>query len=109
MWKVVFHLNEDIERHCMKLELDFNWIGIQFDMKLHSIQFKFCSTRLNWIELNWMKYKQRCWKFACEHDVQEKENMKNAQFEKTPFHASLLGNKLNRLQFGTIQVTTYDL
>jgi len=56
-----------------------------------------------------MKYKQRCWKFACEHDVQEKENMKNAQFEKTPFHASLLGNKLNRLQFGTIQVTTYDL
>jgi hypothetical protein len=83
-----------------------NWNSISYEIAFNSIQILFNKIELNLI---YMKLLKSCWKFACQRGVRKEENTKNAQFEKTPFHASLLGNKLNRLQFGTIQVTTYDL
>jgi hypothetical protein len=69
-------LNENIEWHCLQLELNWNSIEIQFNLfELNQLD----ST----IGLKFNKWKMRC-KFV--------KRVWRHKYEKTLFHASLLGN-----------------
>jgi hypothetical protein len=105
----------------LNLTLHANWIEFDIACKLNwiwivhwnSIQFRLIELYLNLIELysnsiekkwneNWWK---SCWKFACEYCV-GKKTLKRHKSKNMQFHASLLGNGLNKFEFGTTQVMT---
>ncbi len=101
MWKLSFILNENIEWHCMQIELNLDWNEI---LKLNSNTLSWIDFQLNWKEMG-CKLVEKVLKI-CKHEYDvEKNNIRQYRSRKTSFHASLLGNGLNILQFGIVQVT----
>jgi hypothetical protein len=60
MWKLSFILNENIEWHCMQIELNLDWNEI---LKLNSNMLSWIEFQLNWKEMG-CKLMRKYWKFA---------------------------------------------
>ncbi len=78
MWKLSYILNENIKCHCMQIELNLNWIQIQL--------------KRNGLQIGGKVIENLAVNMAL-----KKTNFKNIQF-----HDSLLGNGLNKCQFGIV-------
>jgi hypothetical protein len=84
--KIKFHLNENIEKHCMQLELNvnskkfnqfkFNWILIW----LNSIEPGEVRFNCKKLDAYWWK---RYWKFVHEYDVEKKRKFKKTYLKST--------------------------
>jgi hypothetical protein len=88
--EIQFYSNEDIEWHCMHLELNFNLV----DLNSNSIQEKW--------DANWYR---NYWKFSCDYGVEKKRPSGKTQIWN--FHLSSLGNLLNRFPLETVQRMIY--
>jgi hypothetical protein len=86
-----FYSNENIEWHCIQLELKFDSIKSILNLNSNSIEKKW--------DAIWCK---RFWKKSLEYGV-EKNNLNINKYEKIPFHAFVFGSQLIRFQsFGQL-------
>ncbi len=97
--KIKFHSNENIEWHCIQLEVNSIYSSVLNSIQLQKIYSNFIKFELSWREMGYKLVKKvlkiHSWLWL------RNKTLKRHTFKKTPF--LLFGNWLNKFQFEIFQ------